>query len=784
MMPNQATADAKGIPARDERVRFLAEAFRRILLVVLAIFIFAIVQMFTLWAVCETGMKTARLLEHEGLPTLNELASLQENLATYRLHSYEYLFAQKENRAAREQAAETDAGQIHLELKNILTLFPEGEGRQRAATLELAVNDLDAEFRLVRDLTDSDFNAAMNVMDREIPPRTERVASSAQALKDFGYRFSGGQASAAFGSFGWIKTNALLFGAGNIVVAFGAVMFVLVAARRSRAQVSETLARLEERTQELQTSNAALQRQDGELRVLFNFLPAILCFKDTENRFLRVNQRLADSLGKSVAELEGNAGAEIYPHDAAKFYADDLEVIRSGVPMLGIVETFQDHENKTTWVQTDKIPVTARDGKVTGLIVMCQDITVRKRLEEQLIQSQRMESIGKLAGGIAHEFNSLLTAILGHCEMLQTDLPAGSPLRDNAAEISQAAGRAAGLTRQLLAYGRKQFLQPELLDLNRVMENMKGVVDSLMGGVVDLQIIPAASLGVVRADAGQIEQVIMNLVINAREAMPSGGKLTLETANVTLDQEYVSRRPAFEMNAGQHVMLAVTDTGVGMNETIKARLFEPFFSTKRVGEGTGLGLSTCYGIVKQSGGNISVYSELARGTTFKIYLPQVESVTPPPLLPLQHLNSTELPRGTETILLVEDDVALRAMATSFLKRLGYSVLAVANGLEALNLKQQSATGHIDLLFTDLVMPQMDGKELADRVRLLSPQIKILFTSAYAENAIAHQGALDPGAMLLPKPFTPAMLAHKLRVVLDETAAASPKAARNPPPPHD
>jgi PAS domain S-box-containing protein len=773
-MTNEDPTKANGVLARDARVRFLAVAFRRILLVVLLIFVFAIVQMFTLWAVCETGMKTAQLLEHEGLPSLNELASLQENLASYRLHSYEYLFAQKPDRAARKQAAETDAQQIRMELKNILTLFPEGDGRQLAANLEMAVDDLAAEFRMVRDLTDSDFNAAMNVMDQEIPPRTERVAAAAQALKDFGYRFSGGQASATFGSFSWIKTNAVFFGVGNILVAFGAVMFVLVAARRSRAQVSETLARLEERTHELQNSNAGLLLKETELQALFDFLPAILCFKDTQNRFLRVNQRLADSLGKSVAEIEGRAGAEIYPHDAAKFYKDDSEVIRSGVAKLGIVETFQDHENKTVWVQTDKIPVSDRAGKIIGIIVMCQDITTRKRLEEQLIQSQRMESIGKLAGGIAHEFNSLLTAVLGHCEMLLTDLPAGSPLLENATEINQAAGRAAGLTRQLLAYGRKQFLKPELLDLNRVMENMQGVFKSLLGGV-DIQIIPAG-LGVVRADAGQIEQVILNLVINAREAMPSGGKLTLETADVTLDQIDVGRQTAFEMKAGRYVMLAVTDTGVGMNETVKARLFEPFFSTKRVGEGAGLGLSTCYGIVKQSGGHISVYSELARGTTFKIYLPQVESAAT--LQPLPRANSTDLPRGTETILLVEDDAALRTMATSLLHRLGYTVLAAASGLEALKVKQGFGTRHIDLLFTDLVMPHMGGKELADRVRSISPQIKILFTSAYTENAIAHQGALDTGAMLLQKPFTPAVLAHKLRAALDQTGVTSTNAGLN------
>ena len=283
----------------------------------------------------------------------------------------------------------------------------------------------------------------------------------------------------------------------------------------------------------------------------------------------------------------------------------------------------------------------------------------------------------------------------------------------------------------------------------------------LMGGDVDLRIVPGVGLQPVKADAGQIEQVIMNMAMNAAEAMPTGGKLTLETANVTLDEEYVSRFP--ELKAGEYVMLAITDTGTGMSEEVKARIFEPFFTTKGVGQGTGLGLATCYGIVKQSGGQICVYSEPGRGTTFKIYLPQVEPQTK---VPIQRLDTPELPRGVETILLVEDDPALREMAATLLRRLGYTVLAAANGIEALNLQQQRDIGHIDLLFTDVVMPHMSGKELADRVRMLFPLTKVLFTSAYTENAIAHQGVLNPGVALLQKPFTPSALASKVREVLN------------------
>jgi CheY-like chemotaxis protein len=275
----------------------------------------------------------------------------------------------------------------------------------------------------------------------------------------------------------------------------------------------------------------------------------------------------------------------------------------------------------------------------------------------------------------------------------------------------------------------------------------------------------------VKADAGQIEQVIMNLAMNARDAMPKGGKLTLETANVSFDQESVGRYP--ELKPGDYVMLAITDTGTGMSAEVKARVFEPFFTTKDVGQGTGLGLSTCYGIIKQSGGHISLYSEPGRGTTFKIYLPQAE---PPVKIHPQRLDSPDLPRGTETILLVEDDPALREMAATLLRRLGYTVLVAANGIEALSLKQPRDIGHVDLLFTDVVMPHMSGKELSERVRALYPRIRILFTSAYTANAIVHQGVLDQGVALLQKPFTPSALARKLREVLDQPGAPKPDPA--------
>jgi PAS domain S-box-containing protein len=385
-----------------------------------------------------------------------------------------------------------------------------------------------------------------------------------------------------------------------------------------------------------------------------------------------------------------------------------------------------------------------------------------RQLEGQLLQSQRMETVGKLAGGVAHEFNSILTAIIGQSDMLLADLPANDPLVKNATEIRKAADRAASLTRQLLAYGRKQMLRLETLDLNQIVAGLEGMLLHLMGGDVDVRIIPATGLHSVQADSGQLDQVLMNIAINAREAMPHGGTLTLETSNFTLDEEITGS--SAELKPGDYAVLSITDTGKGMSPAVKARVFEPFFTTKGAGEGTGLGLATSYGIIKQSGGHMTVYSELGRGTSFKIYLPHVQrSAAPRPQL----REPPDLPHGTETILLVEDDPALREMAAMLLQRLGYDVLTAAGGADALRLLEQQGEKPVDLLFTDVVMPHLDGKELADRILASHPKTKVLFTSAYTENSMVHQGVLGASMALLQKPFTPSALAHKVRQVLDQ-----------------
>ena len=526
---------------------------------------------------------------------------------------------------------------------------------------------------------------------------------------------------------------------------------------------------------ERKRTEAALAAEQRLLSSLITATPDAIYFKDRESRFIRINDALVLKLGLSDPSVAlGKTDLDMFGEQHAReAYADEQRIMATGEPMIDKEEREDWKDGHITWASSTKMPMRDTGGKIVGIMGISRDITERKRIEDHLIQSQKLETVGKLAGGIAHEFNSILTAIIGQAELLREDLPAGSPLAQNATAISQAADRAAILTRQLLAYGRKQFLRPEPLNLNQVITGMSGVLSHLMGGdTVAVSIVPAAGLQSVKADAGQIEQVIMNLAMNARDAMPGGGKLTLETASVTLGPDDVGRYP--ELKPGGYVMLAISDTGRGMSEGVKARAFEPFFTTKDIGQGTGLGLSTCYGIIKQSGGHINVYSEPGRGTTFKIYLPQVASL---PQVPVERLESPQLPRGTETILLVEDDPALREMAAALLRRLGYTVLAAANGVEALSLKQQRDTGHVDLLLTDVVMPHMSGKELADRVRALYPHTRILFTSAYTENAIAQQGALDKGVALLQKPFTPSALARKVREALDALAAPKPDPAR-------
>ncbi len=386
---------------------------------------------------------------------------------------------------------------------------------------------------------------------------------------------------------------------------------------------------------------------------------------------------------------------------------------------------------------------------------------------KQLLQAEKMQAIGRLAGGVAHDFNNVLTVILGYAQqLLDNRTPNAESVHRSAGHILTAGERAASLTRQLLAFGRKQLLQPTVLNLNVVLVDIDKMLRRLISENVEIVTKPAPKLGSVKADIGQIEQVILNLVINARDAMPAGGSLTLETGNADLDENYAQEHAG--VRPGSYVMLALSDTGIGMDAETQAHIFEPFFTTKEDGKGSGMGLATVYGVVQQSGGHIWVYSEPGRGSTFKLYLPRVEEAA-------ETAAKTQAPApticGTETILVAEDDRQVRDLAVAILKACGYLVLVLESPLEAERVCQQHH-GSIDLLLTDVVMREMSGPDLAQRLKKLRPRTKVLFMSGYTDAAIVHQGVLDPGIAFLPKPFTPSSLAGKVRQVLDQPRASS------------
>jgi signal transduction histidine kinase/ActR/RegA family two-component response regulator len=389
-----------------------------------------------------------------------------------------------------------------------------------------------------------------------------------------------------------------------------------------------------------------------------------------------------------------------------------------------------------------------------------------RRTEEQLRQSQKMDAIGRLAGGVAHDFNNILSVIISLSAVVQEDLPPNSPLRNDLQEINKAGVRGAALTKQLLMFSRQQILEPAIVDLDEVLTGMDTMLQRLIGADVGLVTLKNRRLGRVRADGGSIEQVIMNLVVNARDAMPKGGTLTIETTNLVVNEHLAEEHP--ELRLGPYVMLSVTDTGTGMDKATQGRVFEPFFTTKEKGKGTGLGLSTVFGIVRQSGGAIWVESEPGRGTTFRICLPRVEGVDAPQLPP----PNIETLGGSETILLVEDDEQVRSVASGILRRLGYRVIEAQNPGEAI-LHAEREHEHIDLLLTDVVMPQMSGVELARRLGEELPDLKIICMSGYTDDSAVKHGVLEANVAYLQKPITPEALARKLRAVLDSSTAELP-----------
>lgn len=517
-------------------------------------------------------------------------------------------------------------------------------------------------------------------------------------------------------------------------------------------------------TERLRTSEE-IERFEARHRSIFDFANLGIFQSLREGSLIAANTRLASIVGyESLADLLGKNMYEIYADPTER---DRLLARAEAEPGARAQLLWKRKDGVQIWVELELHAVPDEQGQTSYFEGLVQEITERKRreeemhqLQEQLIQFQKIEAVGQLAGGIAHDFNNLMTAIAGFTELLLEALPPTDPRRAHAEEIRKAGERAASLTRQLLAVGRRQVLEPKVLDLNATISGMKAMLESLVGEDIEFQLREAPDLGRVRADPGQLEQAVLNLVLNAQDAMPDGGHLSIETANA----QFHSGSDSQNIPAGRYVMIAVRDSGVGMTPEVKARVFEPFFTTKGPGKGTGLGLSTTHGIVKQSGGHIWFDSEPGQGSTFKVYLPRVdealEKTAPAPVAIL----ASPKP-GAETILLVEDDPEVRSLVQRLLKIQGYHVLAASHPEEGLAIAREFP-GTIDLMVTDVIMPGISGRQLADRLACVRPQTKVLYISGYTDDAIVHHGVLDPGTAFLQKPFTPQALARKVREVLD------------------
>ena len=522
---------------------------------------------------------------------------------------------------------------------------------------------------------------------------------------------------------------------------------------------------------ERKRAEEALRASQKMIEDIINAIPVRVFWKGRNLVYLGCNSVFArdagfadpkDVIGKDDFQMGWREQAELYR-------ADDRLVIESGCSKFLMEELQTTPEGNTLALLTSKIPLRNSNGEIKGVLGTYYDITdlksaeaEKEKLQSQLLQAQKMEAVGRLAGGVAHDFNNLLTVITGYSELLLQKVGKESDIFRDVEEIKRAGERAAALTQQLLAFSRKQVIEPKVLDLNLLMANLGKMLVRLIGENIHLEMVSGKDLGWVKVDPGQFEQVLINLAVNARDAMPDGGTLIIETANVELNEEYCAQRP-YEIHPGWFVRLAVSDTGHGMTKETSEHIFEPFFTTKEKGKGTGLGLSMIYGAVKQSGGSIEVYSEAGTGTTFKIYLPMVESDDSEPR---ESRLAVELPTGSETLLLVEDEDVVRGLAVRILGDLGYRVMQARNGDEAIAMAKKYSD-RIDLLLTDVVMPGMSGAELAKQLAPHHPEMKVLFTSGYTDDAISRHGVLDEGVSFIGKPYTPSALARKVREVLDE-----------------
>ena len=542
-------------------------------------------------------------------------------------------------------------------------------------------------------------------------------------------------------------------------------------------QVKARTAELSVANERLQESLMLIGRAKREWESTADSLPQLICLLDNQGSILRANRTLERWNLGHVVNVKGQKIHDlVHPRCTdpdcylRNLWPQAWQKLTCGKSTELEVEDRAMERHLLIQVQ----PILAqpyREGEETSsyAVFVLNDITERRRaereiaaLEEKLRQAQKMEAIGRLAGGIAHDFNNLLTPITGYSQLVLRMLSPSDPMRNDLQEIRKSAERAAKLIRQMMSFSRRQPVKPQVININDILLDLDKMLRRLIGEQIELVTIAAPDLGSVKVDPGQFEQVIVNLAVNARDAMPKGGKLILETSNVTLDKDYTYEHAA--MLPGKYVRVTVSDTGIGMNEQVKARLFEPFFTTKEEGKGTGLGLATCYGIINQSGGYILVYSEIGQGTTFKIYLPRIEDEVV--FLPLRD-DIGYLPTGNETVLLVEDEALVRGLAVRVLREHGYTVMEAANGDEAMRILSQHTGEKIHLLLTDVVMPHMGGKELAELVQTLRPDTKVLYTSGYTDTVLVnYHGLLSPNIAFLEKPYSPGSLLRKVREVLD------------------
>jgi PAS domain S-box-containing protein len=504
----------------------------------------------------------------------------------------------------------------------------------------------------------------------------------------------------------------------------------------------------------------ALQKIQHEQRAILDNIPDIAWLKDEESRFIAVNEPFGKACGVKPEDLVGRTDLDIWPRELAERYrSDDKEVMQSG-RRKQVEEPLVDKEGKTTWIETIKTPIYNEKGEVIGTAGIARDITERKKLEAQLLHAQKMEAVGQLTGGIAHDFNNILQAIMSIGGLLQFKTKEGDPLRECVNDLFAVAERATNLTKSLLAFSRKQIISLMPVNLNDIIKNAEKILSRVMGEDIELKINLSDKDLPLMADLGQIEQVLMNLTTNARDAMPAGGILTIETELVGMDDEYIKMHGYGK--PGKYALISVSDTGAGMDEKTREKIFEPFFTTKEIGKGTGLGLSIVYGIVKQHGGYINVYSELGKGTTFKIYLPLIESVAEQ----IKPSVAVAVTGGSETVLLAEDDASVRRLTKAALEEFGYKIIEAEDGEDAIN-KFMENKDRIQLFLLDAVMPKKSGKAAYEEIKKIKPDIKALFMSGYSTDILSMKRIVGGELNFIVKPVSPTELLKKIREVLDK-----------------